>query len=541
MSRNIRSLSSRKGLKNNLFEQLNEAAKLDGSPSDEALNKLADETMLSPAITYGSSSFYDFLEPGNKGRNNWACHGTACLVSNTIAQTKDQISEQCGESLCVGYCYKGGGLLSKNGKGEFSTHHHHDGNNTQPPMPVYNFAATPILTGETSDISNLYDIVLQKHEEIGHQLELSKLRGRGGAGFPFAFKLKACAKEISDQKYIVCNADEGDPGAFSDRYLLEQHPHKVMAGMYAAAIASGADRCILYIRREYPEAIAIVHEAIDTYKKFPEHISSRIKFHIIEGAGSYVCGEETALLNSIEGLRPEVRTRPPYPAAYGLWGKPTIVSNVETFANIPWILENGGENFAAIGTKDEPANPGSTGTKLVSLDSSFTRPGLYEVDFGTSFQDLVFTMAGSFSREIKALQVGGPLGSIIPINMIESLIIDFNQFQRAGFALGHAGIIAIPEDFPLIDLLRHLFSYMAHESCGKCTPCRVGTAKGAQMLASASPDNPVDHGLMMELLDVLETGSLCALGGGLPLPVHNALQHFKTELQSHFSNWGETS
>ena len=308
----------------------------------------------------------------------------------------------------------GGGLLTKNSKGAFSSHHHDGTQVSQPAMPVYQFSKTPVLTQEPSDIAALYEVAVDQRSQIFAQLQQSKLRGRGGAGFPFALKLKACADEGSEKKYIVCNADEGDPGAFSDRYLLEQQPHKVMAGMFAAALAVGADSCILYIRREYPEAIAIVEQAIVQYKKLPGRGFGAVEFSIIEGAGSYVCGEETALLNSIEGLRPEVRVRPPYPAVYGLWGKPTIVSNVETFANIPWILQNGGEKFAKIGTKDCADGQGSAGTKLISLDSLFTRPGLYEVDFGTRFDELIFEMAGGFNADIKALQVGGPLGSIIP-------------------------------------------------------------------------------------------------------------------------------
>ena len=350
MSRNIRSLSSKNGLDDNLFERLNTAAKIKGAPTNEALHELAADTLLSPAITYGSSSFYDFLEPGNKGRTSWTCHGTSCLVSKTMVGQDSDNDQSCGTSLCVGYCYKGGGLLQKDDKGGFSSHSRTNDKTDQPAMPVYNFAATAILTEDVSDIASLYEVALQKREQIHARLEHSNLRGRGGAGFPFAFKLKACADEKSTQKYIVCNADEGDPGAFSDRYLLEHHPHKVMAGMFAAAIYSGADTCVLYIRREYPEAITLTREAIKGFEQLPGEISNKVKFHIIEGAGSYVCGEETALLNSIEGLRPEVRTRPPYPASYGLWGEPTIVSNVETFANIPWILTHGGEQFAAIGS-----------------------------------------------------------------------------------------------------------------------------------------------------------------------------------------------
>lgn len=528
MSRNIRALSARQELKNNLFRRLNRSGKKSGPPSDKTLRRAADEAMLTPAVTYGVASFYDFLQPGNEARKTWACTGTACLVSGTVAPG----GKSAGEAKCVGYCHSGGGLLARDSQGHFSTHHFDGRDVTQLSMPVYDISCDGILTGKIASVAALYDAALRR--ESGHiirELEISKLRGRGGAGFAFAFKLAACARQPAETKYIVCNADEGDPGAFSDRYLLERQPHKVLAGLYAAAIAAGAETGILYIRREYPEAIAATHKAILEFEQLQDDISSRMAFHIIEGAGSYVCGEETALLNSIEGNRPEVRTRPPYPAKAGLWGQPTIVSNVETFANIPWILLRGGAAFAAIGTGK------STGSKLISLSSLFVRPGLYEVDCGMSFAELVQEKAGGFVTDIKALQVGGPLGSVIPPHMIDDLSLDFESFQQAGFALGHAGVIAIPQSFPMIDFLRHIFSYMAEESCGKCTPCRLGTARGADILRSAAPDAPVPYPLMDELLELLEIGSLCALGGGLPLPVRNCLQHFRPELHSYFTGW----
>lgn len=497
MSKNIRSLSNRRELKDNLFTRLNKAGGDEGE-----LRALAGDMQISPAITYGASSFYDFLQPGHEGKKKLVCRGTACLVSGNITKSRNDAAE----AMCLGYCHNGG---------------------ANAPVPVYNFAAEAILTGTAGNIEELYQPAIQKPDQIIGQLETSQLRGRGGAGFPFAIKLAACAREKADKKYIICNADEGDPGAFSDRYLLEEQPHKVLAGMFAAAIAAGSDSAILYIRREYPAAASAIGDAIS---HLPENVSSRVRFQIIDGAGSYACGEETALLNSIEGLRPEVRIRPPYPASHGLWGKPTIVSNVETFANIPWILQNSGESYAAIGTD------ASSGTKLLSLDSQFSSPGLYEVDFGTSFADLVYQMAGGFKHDVKALQVGGPLGSIIPTGQISQLTICFDSFQRAGFALGHAGIIAIPDSFPMIDFLRHIFSYMADESCGKCTPCRIGTAKGARMLQQATTSNPISLPLLEELLEVLEYGSLCALGGGLPLPVRNCLAHFSNELEAFFTN-----
>ncbi len=524
MSENARWQSYRKVLKDNVFRRIQSGA-------GENLDALARELALNPSFTTGTASFYDYLQPENRQRKHWVCKGTACLVSGTCAHAGSRHAD-AGEALCLGYCYAGGGLLKRDNDG-FSTWCVDAESIGQPAMPVFDLSSQGILTGAVASAKDLYSVALSQPDSIIAELETSALRGRGGAGFAFAFKLAACARETADQKYIVCNADEGDPGAFSDRYLLEQHPHKVMAGMYAAAIASGATDCVLYIRLEYPEAMRAVQSAIDQYRQWPDELSGRIRFHVTEGAGSYVCGEETALLNSIEGLRPEVRVRPPYPAQYGLWGKPTVVSNVETFANIPWILQHGGSAFAAIGT------PASTGSKLLSLDSQFVRPGLYEVDFGGNLGELINRHAGGLRAPVKALQVGGPLGSIIAIDRIDDLTIDFDAMRKAGYSLGHAGIIAIPQNYPMIELLRHLFAYMAHESCGKCTPCRVGTAKAAAMLQAADKQ-PIDMALMNALLETLESGSLCALGGGLPLPVRNCLDQFRQELQPCFTGWEET-
>ena len=526
MSENIRLQTARKGLKDNVFQRLAKPGGDNATP-DEA-QKIASEMRLNPSATVSVAGFYDYLTPENREHRQWVCEGTACLVSGTCQNARKH-SPDAGVAMCVGYCHAGGGMLRRDDDRGFSTGCVGESGFSAPDMPVYDYSGHGILTSDAADAQILYAPALAAPLAIVEQLKASQLRGRGGAGFEFAFKLAACAREQADRKYVVCNADEGDPGAFSDRYLLEKHPHKVMAGMYAAALAAGAEDCVLYIRKEYPESIAAVNAAIDEYRQWPDAFSGNIRFHVIEGAGSYVCGEETALLNSIEGLRPEVRVRPPWPAQYGLWGKPTIVSNVETFANIPWILQHGGDAYAGIGTDD------SRGSKLISLNSLFVKPGLYEVDFGMPLEELIYQHAEGFTTQIKALQTGGPLGSIIPLSHIDGLIIDFDAFTRAGFALGHAGIIAIPQDYPIIELLRHLFRYMAHESCGKCTPCRLGTARGADMLEQAD-DQPVDLHLFHELLETLETGSLCALGGGLPLPARNCLTHFRAELAPWFSN-----
>ena len=259
-------------------------------------------------------------------------------------------------------------------------------------------------------------------EKVINELKLSNLRGRGGAGFPFYFKLDAVLKEKSEKKYIVCNADEGDPGAYSDMYLMEHQPHKVLFGMLMAGITVGADTGVLYIRGEYPDSIRKVNKAIQEFKDL--NLFNDFKFKIIRGQGSYVCGEETALLNSIEGLRPEVRVRPPYPAQYGLYGKPTVLSNVETFANVHWILKNGGAAYASLG------NGKSTGTKLVSLDSYFNRPGMYEMEMGTPLKVVFEEFGKGFKTEVKAVQIGGPLGGIVPVHKISDLSLDFESFAN---------------------------------------------------------------------------------------------------------------
>ena len=367
----------------------------------------------------------------------------------------------------------------------------------------------------------------EKPQHVIDILKISNLRGRGGAGFPFYFKLDAVLKETSKQKYIVCNADEGDPGAYSDMYLMEHQPHKVLFGMYMAGLVVGADTGVLYIRREYPDSVRKVAAAIEELKALG--IADDFRFKIIRGQGSYVCGEETALLSSIEGLRPEVRVRPPYPAQYGLYGKPTVLSNVETFANMHWILANGGEAYANLG------NGTSTGTKLVSLDSFFKRPGIYEIEMGTSLQTIFDDYGKGFKSPIKAVQIGGPLGGIIPLHKINELTLDFESLGNNGFLLGHASVVSIPKDFPIIEFLEHLLAFTADESCGKCYPCRIGSHRGMELLQKAQKeDYKIDRQLFDDLLETLEIGSLCALGGGIPLPVKNGLMYFEDELKGYF-------
>jgi NADH-quinone oxidoreductase subunit F len=368
------------------------------------------------------------------------------------------------------------------------------------------------------------------------QLKESNLRGRGGAGFPTAFKLDACGQAAGEMKFIVCNADEGDPGAYSDRYILEQQTHKLLLGMIMAGYMAGANHGVVYIRGEYPESVAITEKAITDLRAagwIGEDIAGSgfsYDFKVIKAQGAYICGEETALLNSIEGQRPEVRVRPPYPAQRGLFNCPTVVSNVETLACIPYILQHGGAAFAAIGRGK------STGTKLVSLDGFFNRPGIYEVDMGTPLSVVVNELGKGFRSNVKALHIGGPLGGLVPVSRISDLTVDFESFNENGFLLGHASVVCVPESFPIVKYLEHLFAFTAHESCGKCFPCRLGSTRGKEMLQKAqNEDFRIDKKLFADLLETMEIGSLCALGGGVPLPVKNAMRYFENELKEYFT------
>lgn len=367
-------------------------------------------------------------------------------------------------------------------------------------------------------------------------MKISGLRGRGGAGFPIAFKLESCKNSAGNQKYIVCNADEGDPGAYSDRYLLEFQPHSVLLGMMIAGYITGANAGVMYIRGEYPEAIEITDQAIkDLYAKNllgQNILGSKFSFDfkLIKAQGAYICGEETALLSSIEGQRPEVRVRPPYPTQEGLFNKPTVVNNVETLACIPYVIKNGGAKFASIGIGK------STGTKLVSLDGFFKTPGIYEVDMGTPLSKVINELGGGFKSPVKAMHIGGPLGGLVPVEKINDLTVDFESFSSNGFLMGHASVVCIPQDYPLIKYLEHLFQFTAHESCGKCFPCRLGSTRGYELLSKArNEDYKIDKELFTDLITTMEIGSLCALGGGLPLPVRNALKYFENELAPYFN------
>jgi NADH:ubiquinone oxidoreductase subunit F (NADH-binding)/NADH:ubiquinone oxidoreductase subunit E len=550
MSDNLSELLGRKGLKDGLFSKLGELAKPMGTPSEEAMEKLASEFLIGKANAFGTASFYDFLKPENKGKKVYVCNGTACVCAGTQNKVIDTLkatfdADEIGHMTCLGRChensafhYKGknySGDASENLKAILTSE-----TNLNQDSYTVKASGKAILTEAFSNLPAYYKPFLEALKKdsaaVLEEIKISNVRGRGGAGFPMGMKLEFCRNVKNDTKFIICNADEGDPGAYSDRYLLEQRPHSVLFGMLISGYVTHANYGIVYIRAEYPEAVKIVQEAIDMLRsegligKNIDDSGFDFDFKIIQAQGSYICGEETALINSIEGQRPEVRVRPPFPAQKGLFNKPTTVNNVETLAALHFIIENGGEAWKRIGTER------SSGTKLVCLDSHFNHPGMYEVEMGTKLSEVINDLGGGFKSEVKALQIGGPLGGLVPISKVNELTIDFESFSKAGFLLGHASIVSIPKDFPIMKLIEHLFDFASYESCGKCFPCRLGTKRGQELSEKAlTSDYKIDRTLFADLLTTLEQGSLCAHGGGIPLPVRNALQYFDAELKQYFN------
>ncbi len=549
MSKNLRGLSGRKGVKLSLFGDIIGSSLNAPGERDNLLKDLSDRSLVGRASIFGTSSFYDFLRNDHRDKKVFICDGTACLTSGKQEGLRNSLrdsfrEDEIGTVTCLGHCHTNNAFMYNN-----STYSMADlsslsdvlnsGYKVKSDFYTGTNAERPALMLKINDLDGYYGITRKYASNIPgalKEIEVSGLRGRGGAGYPFHLKLKTARNTPSSQKYVVCNADEGDPGAFSDKWLLEERPHLVLSGMRMTGMITGADTGIIYIRGEYPEAVRAVRDAVRLLEK--ENLSVKdtgsaeinFKFHVVEGAGAYICGEETSLLNSLEGLRPEVRTRPPFPAEYGLFGMPTVLSNVETYANICYILREGGQVYSSLGTGKSP------GTKLVSLDGAFHRPGLYEVRMGTPLQTVFTEMGGGTKYPVKAFQIGGPLGGIIPADKVNDLNLDFESFSEAGFLLGHAGVVSIPADFELIKFLLHLFEFASRESCGKCIPCRIGTDRGHELLDSAAYRKvKIDEELFFDLLETLQSGSLCALGGGLPLPVRNVMQYFKSELDEYFT------
>jgi NADH:ubiquinone oxidoreductase subunit F (NADH-binding) len=374
-------------------------------------------------------------------------------------------------------------------------------------------------------------------EDVVAEVEKSQLRGRGGAGFPTGAKMRTVVEERGTPKYVVCNADEGDPGAYIDRFILEDDPFCVLEAMAVAARAVGADEGYIYLRREYPAALASLQRAVASARE-QEVLGSDVlgrgvlsfDVEIVVGEGSYLCGEETALLNAIEGRRPDVRVRPPYPGSRGLFGRPTLVNNVETLVNIPWIVRHGGDAYAALGRGE------SRGTKVVSLNSLFARPGLYEVELGVPLRHIAEDLGGGFrTGELAGVIVGGPLAGVIPPALLD-VPFTFEDLHGIGAALGHGGVVGFDAHTTVAELVHHVFEFGAYESCGKCTPCRVGSgeveATFAEVLADGHPSDgrPSFDGIVA----ALRATSLCGHGSGLAEFAQGLARNLPEEFDSCF-------
>lgn len=364
----------------------------------------------------------------------------------------------------------------------------------------------------------------------------SGLRGRGGAGFPTGLKWELVHEASSPKKYVICNGDEGDPGAFMDRMLLESYPYRVLEGLAIAAYATGADEGILYIRSEYPLAVRRVEEAIRRCEErgllganiLGTDFSLRVR--IMQGAGAFVCGEETGLIASLEGRRGSPRLRPPFPAQEGLWGKPTLVNNVETLALVSWIIRHGPAAFSALGTAT------SKGTKVFSLTGKIRRGGLIEVPMGITIRQIVEEIGGGVAegRTFKAVQIGGPSGGCIPAGLAD-LPVDYEALQDAGAIMGSGGLVVMDDRDCMVDVARYFLEFTQRESCGKCTPCRIGTRKMLDLLDAIATGHGRPHHLQQleELAMVVKRSSLCGLGQTAPNPVLTTLRYFRPEYEEH--------
>ena len=364
----------------------------------------------------------------------------------------------------------------------------------------------------------------------------SRLRGRGGGGFPTGRKWTYARQAEGQPKYIICNADEGDPGAFMDRSMLESDPFSVLEGMIIGGFAIGANQGFLYVRAEYPLAIRRIEHAIDQCRECgllgKDILGSGFDFdlEIRLGAGAFVCGEETSLINSIEGERGQPRIRPPYPSTRGLWGQPTVINNVETFANIPAILSYGGEWFSHIGTAK------SGGTKVFALAGKVNHTGLVEVPMGTTLREIVFDIGGGIpdGKEIKAVQTGGPAGGCLPATLLDTEV-DYETLQKLGSIMGSGGLIVMDEDDCMVDIAKFYLAFSQEESCGKCTPCREGTKRMLEILERLTQgegsDEEIEH--LERLAVLMKKASLCGLGRAAPNPVLSTLEHFRDEYEAH--------
>ncbi|HXY93538.1 MAG TPA: NADH-ubiquinone oxidoreductase-F iron-sulfur binding region domain-containing protein [Acidimicrobiia bacterium] len=470
------------------------------------------------------------IEPGTQ-----PCQGLACFVARREQPARwQQTLETTPRVHCLGRCYE----APVTGEGSSRPHVESIASRT---VVLERMRAGPVRTVEAyrrhGGLAAVERALSMPRPAVVAAIEASAVRGRGGAGFPAGRKWRAVLEQPDETKFVVCNADEGDPGAYIDRFLLEDDPFCVLEAMLIAAYAVGAQTGYVYVRREYPHAFRSVTQAVERLRSLgvlgadARGRGSGFDVRVLRGKGSYVCGEETALLNAIEGRRPEVRARPPFPSAHGLFGHPTLVHNVETLANVPWILREGPDAYAALGRGN------SRGTKVLSLNSRFRRPGLYEVELGTPLARVLFDAAGGVrGGALSGVLVGGPLAGVIPPRHFD-VPLAFEDLEGIGASLGHGGVVAFGGDTSIVDLAHHVFRFGRDESCGKCTPCRVGSVTVERTLAAwadGDPPSGVAREELPRVVDALAAASLCGHGTGLAAFARSLSRHYPDEVDACF-------
>jgi NADH:ubiquinone oxidoreductase subunit F (NADH-binding)/NADH:ubiquinone oxidoreductase subunit E len=533
------------------------------------VRRIAGELGWPVAAVAGTASFYADFAGGRHGRRHVrVCEGTSCFVTTSgrhIGRLEAALGVGCGDCApdgsvslqgvhCLGFCYASpavldrrvprtgpdlGGLLETTDvRGAVGQEAALSG--SAPPVPYRNASPRAVVLAGLIGEEGPWEVwpravAAGSAERVIAEVGEAGLRGRGGAEFPVTVKWSAAARGTAP-RYVVANGDEGDPGSFCDRLLMESDPHRVLEGLALAGFAVGAGHGVVLVRSEYPAAMGRMRVAV-AEARAAGHLGVGVhgsgfdfEVEVVEGAGSYVAGEETALLHLLQGLRGSARARPPYPTSHGLGGRPTAVNNVETLAAVPWIVRHGGAAYRRLGRPDEP------GTKLVCLSERFRRPGVYEVEFGVPLRFIVEELGGGLreGHTLRAVQVGGPLGGFLSPEELD-IPLAAGALADAGVALGHGSLVAVDTGVPAGELLRHVWSFAESESCGACVPCRVGSRRGLELAERipGAPAGQVEAVLETQerVAEVMAAGSLCAFGRGVPGAVRSLVRVYRDDLE----------
>jgi NADH:ubiquinone oxidoreductase subunit F (NADH-binding)/NADH:ubiquinone oxidoreductase subunit E len=525
-----------------VLDRLRAVAVERGRIEGEDIDRVAAELGLPRAHVNGAASFFSDLAPTPRGRRHvQVCAGTACFAASS-GEHLDATAAALGAPLggvsadgecslqpvyCLGYCYGGPAALDGGepcAGADLVAQLSGEAERSDPEIPFSAEVAEPVVLAGLAGGEGQWQVWPEvadagDRDRVSREVSASGLRGRGGAGFPASVKWSSAAESPSDgPRYLICNGDEGDPGSFVDRLLMEHDPHRVLEGMALAAFAARATHGFVYVRSEYPRAAAALRGAVEEARA-GGHLGTDVHgsgwsfdIEVFEGAGSYVAGEETSLIHSMEGLRGEVTARPPFPTERGFLNRPTVVNNVETLCSVPWIVGRGGSEYARLGMGD------SRGTKVVCLNERFRNPGAYEVELGVGL-DYIFDGLGGGLREeggLRAVQVGGPLGGFVSASQLDTPL-SFEALREIGADLGHGSIVAVDARVSGAELLEHIWNFAAAESCGTCAPCRIGTKRGQETARDATM--PADE--YARLLRTMELGSLCAFGKTVPQAVRS--------------------